>query len=683
MSIRFKLFLMTLVIFVAVLTMTGVTYVRGSGALNGLLNHAGIEGVKDTALIVRDKLDTMAGVTESYAASVSFAVETMNMDEAGVEELATSVLQDCKDRGVVEAYFGWEKDGKFSIGSKWQEPSDFDARNRPWYKEAVAAPKGSVAFTRPYRDVVTGKTVLTAAKAVYGKNGKLLGVAGSDVDITGISEFVVGSTILGQGTGALVLGDGLIVAHANKDYSMKSNVLNDSQFDESVKAFARRMVAGETGYMDFTLEGKPYRTFFAPVGNGYYLSIFFPTTVITSTLRGLTNILLLLAVLALIVIGAIIFVIVRSLTRSIGNMDAVTARLSAGDLTARFSESGRDELTRISKALNSMVSSISGVMRSIIVESDQTAHQAETLAALSEETLASMEEVAASAERVNAIVEETSSAMGEANTSVQEIAHGAQSSAQSATDGAEQTAEVANVSRSAVEQVGVVVSGILDAQGKSRQSIEQIKNLGHSVEEISGFVDTITSIADQTNLLALNAAIEAARAGEAGRGFAVVAEEVRKLAEESNQAAREVSKLIGTLQSNSQDSISATEETEQLLVRAVDMVQSTQKGLEGALENIAKLNDAIQLLAAVSEEQAAASGEMTGTIGNVERGTEEVRSSTEAIQSSIGETTKAAESIAQAAQGMAETSEKLKNLVNTFTIDERDSEPLALHAKAR
>ena len=113
------------------------------------------------------------------------------------------------------------------------------------------------------------------------------------------------------------------------------------------------------------------------------------------------------------------------------------------------------------------------------------------------------------------------------------------------------------------------------------------------------------------------------------------------------------------------------------------MVQSTQKGLEGALENIAKLNDAIQLLAAVSEEQAAASGEMTGTIGNVERGTEEVRSSTEAIQSSIGETTKAAESIAQAAQGMAETSEKLKNLVNTFTIDERDSEPLALHAKAR
>ena len=162
---------------------------------------------------------------------------------------------------------------------------------------------------------------------------------------------------------------------------MKSNVLNDSQFDESVKAFARRMVAGETGYMDFTLKGKPYRTFFAPVGNGYYLSIFFPTTVITSTLRGLTNILLLLAVIALIVIGAIIFVIVRSLTRSIGNMDAVTARLSAGDLTARFSESGRDELTRISKALNSMVSSISGVIQSIIVESDQTAHQAETLVA--------------------------------------------------------------------------------------------------------------------------------------------------------------------------------------------------------------------------------------------------------------------------------------------------------------
>ena len=237
MSIRFKLLLMTLVIFVAVLTMTGVMYVRGSSVLNSFLDHAGIEGVKDTALIVEDKLDTVAGVTESYAASVSFAVETMNMDEAGVEDLATSVLQDCKDRGVIEAYFGWEKDGKFSIGSKWREPSDFDARNRPWYKEAVAVPKGSVAFTRPYRDVVTGKTVLTASKAIYDKGGKLLGVAGSDVDIAGISDFVVGSTILGQGTGALVLGDGLIVAHPNKDYPMKSNVLNDSQFDDSVYQF--------------------------------------------------------------------------------------------------------------------------------------------------------------------------------------------------------------------------------------------------------------------------------------------------------------------------------------------------------------------------------------------------------------------------------------------------------------
>ena len=105
MSIRFKLLLMALVIFVAVLTMTGVTYVRGSSALNGLLNRSGIEEVKNTALVVRGKLDTVAGVTESYGASVSFALESMSADETAVEALSTSVLNDCRGHNVIETYF--------------------------------------------------------------------------------------------------------------------------------------------------------------------------------------------------------------------------------------------------------------------------------------------------------------------------------------------------------------------------------------------------------------------------------------------------------------------------------------------------------------------------------------------------------------------------------------------------
>ena len=150
-----------------------------------------------------------------------------------------------------------------------------------------------------------------------------------------------------------------------------------------------------------------------------------------------------------------------------------------------------------------------------------------------------------------------------------------------------------------------------EAKEKSSWNIVQIRELGQSVDVISSFVTTITSIADQTNLLALNAAIEAARAGDAGRGFAVVAEEVRKLAEESGHAAQEIEKLISGLQRHSESSIESTEETEKLLVETSATAEATQQRLNGAMDAIARLNEAIQNIAAISEEQAAASRKMT------------------------------------------------------------------------
>lgn len=174
-------------------------------------------------------------------------------------------------------------------------------------------------------------------------------------------------------------------------------------------------------------------------------------------------------------------------------------------------------------------------------------------------------------------------------------------------DGAVHASEAANAS---LDEVRAAVSNIKNASGESENAIGKIRILARSVEEISGFVATITSIADQTNLLALNAAIEAARAGEAGRGFAVVA------------------------------------------------------------ESIGRVTQAVQSIAAVSEEQAASSEEMTSAVQSVTEATLRAVESMASIQAASGETTKAAEVIATEAQAMAAASETLGRLVDQFIIDE-------------
>jgi methyl-accepting chemotaxis protein len=218
--------------------------------------------------------------------------------------------------------------------------------------------------------------------------------------------------------------------------------------------------------------------------------------------------------------------------------------------------------------------------------------------------------------------------------------------------------------------VGAIIRRVEQVGVRTQENSEKIQELADSVAGITEFVSTIGRIADQTNLLALNAAIEAARAGEAGRGFAVVAEEVRKLAEESNGAARRVGQVIGELEKRADGAIGVTRETAEEMGVTVQGARKAREGLSSALEEIRKINDVMQNVASVAEEQAASSHEMAEAVDQATTGTSDMVGALEGIRRATGETTSAAEHVAQEAQEVAGTAKKMQELVARFRIEE-------------
>jgi twitching motility protein PilJ len=334
-----------------------------------------------------------------------------------------------------------------------------------------------------------------------------------------------------------------------------------------------------------------------------------------------------------------------------GFLDLVSS-ISDGDLTGRAGES-EDTLGRIAGSVNSMLDNFTAMLAQVrtiglAVSSNMV------------QILLASDQIAEGAARQTNEITNTSSAVEEMAASMNQVSRNAESTAEAARNALD-TAEKGEIVRNAtqaMERISASVSG----------TAEKIKNLAARSSEISEILALINGIASQTNLLSLNAAIEAAHAGDSGVGFAVVADEIRKLAENSSQATKDIARLVTAIQVETSEALRAMEIGMKEVTQGGALAMEARLALEDISSVVRKSAELIEEISVASEQQA-------GTTANV-------AASMQRISMISQDATGAARDTAGTIRGLTDLSERLNHAISRFKINGQPATPQKINFSA-
>ncbi|WP_460117255.1 methyl-accepting chemotaxis protein [Pseudomonas sp. S2_C03] len=295
-------------------------------------------------------------------------------------------------------------------------------------------------------------------------------------------------------------------------------------------------------------------------------------------------------VIALLATLLLAWALTRSITTPINHALSAARRIADGDLSGQIVSDGKDEAALLLSALSDMQDSLRLTIRGI-------SDSARQLASAAEEMSSVMEESTRGLQQQNDQIEMAATAVTEMSTAVDEVAANAVSSAQ-ASQASNEDSKHGHV------QVSETITAIQGLVSEVLGASEQAQGLAVQAQDISKVLEVIRGIAGQTNLLALNAAIEAARAGEAGRGFAVVADEVRSLAQRTQNSTEEIEQMITNIQQGTGATVGALQSSAEHANQTLRRANSAGNALEKITASISQINERNLVIASAAEQQA-------------------------------------------------------------------------------
>jgi len=499
------------------------------------------------------------------------------------EQVEALVRQPALSSTFAFSYLG-RADGEFLVHPRFELPPGYDPRQRPWYKDAVAA--GRTTLTEPYEDAATNELIITVATPAQA-GGQTLGVIGGDLSLKVLVDIINSLDFNGMGHAFLVSADGKILVHPDKT---KVNKTLSELYPQNTPSLTSR-------YAEASLDGNERILAFSPVEGlpsvKWYVGISVDRDKAYASLASFRTSAFVATAVAVLFIITLLGMLIRVLMRPLTDMGRAMANIAEGegDLTRRLAVQSNDEFGQLAGAFNRFVERIHGSIREVSSATQQVHEVVNLVLAASNSSMANSGEQAS---RTNSVA----AAINELGAAAQEIARNAADASQQASGASGE----ADDGRQVVERN---IAAMRELSAKISDSCRQIETLNAKTVDIGHILEVIKGISEQTNLLALNAAIEAARAGEAGRGFAVVADEVRSLAHRTQSSAQEIQQMIEQLQVDARQSVTTMTESQRQSESSVSIADQAGERLVAVTRSIGEIDAMNQSVATATEEQTA------------------------------------------------------------------------------
>ncbi|MBP2659400.1 MAG: methyl-accepting chemotaxis sensory transducer with Cache sensor [Firmicutes bacterium] len=673
-NIQTRLLLVLLPLILVVLgALSGASYYLAKQSLTKSIDEMGRAVGTDYSNRVQADMERMLTQLDDLASIQRIRTGT---DKVQISE-AMAEMQ--KRVGIFDAVIFISPDGS-GIASTGQTASYGE---REYFKKVLSTKKAVISD--PLVSKVTGNLAVVLAVPVM-NNGQLTGVLIGTFSMERMSKMISDLKFLDTGYGQVSDNSGIIIAHPKRpDLVGKLNLtekkinpelkLQQSELDErlsnlfKVAAQEGKQSRGVYSFVDGVERVAVATPINLPGDQRWIVMVAAPEVEATRDVDSLARTMMMISVACLIIAVIAIIVFAKQFVKPILLIRDECLLLAQGDLreseTKVFSE---DEIGQLAKGFRDMRANLRDLITKVHSQSEQLAASSEELTASADQSAQAATQVAISITDVATGAEEQLSVANEASAVVEQMSASIQQVAATTNDVAEQSTQAASKASKGNQSVNKAVTQMIQIEETVNTSAKAVAELGERSKEIGQIVATISGIAGQTNLLALNAAIEAARAGEQGRGFAVVAEEVRKLAEQSQEATKQIASLISEIQGGTDKAVLAMDDGTREVKLGAEVVNAAGLAFQEIVVLVNQVSEQVKGISLTIDQMAVGSQQIVGSVNRIDNLSKKTTAEAQMVSAATEEQSASMEEIASSSQSLANLAMDLQEAVSKFRV---------------